>query len=278
MNQDNNSDSRGRRERRDNPRRNEQRRNNAQHNNRNRKFKKETKVRNFVYGCNPAFEVIRSGKRKIESALICKSSMKSPRIKKLIEVLERKEIPYETAERGRLIDICESHDHQGVVLYCSPLKIVDLETVLSYSRVILLNNVEDTHNVGAVLRSAEIFGFTGVLLPQKGSPEIYPSVVKVSAGATEFLEICNGHSVTRYLAQAKDEGFTIVSLDGKGKSNFSEVKKKGFEKILLVLGGEDKGVGQFVLNSSDYVCAIEQYGKINSLNASVAAGIAMASI
>ncbi len=230
----------------------------------------------FIYGINSAFEVIRSGKRDIKSAMISTSAMKNPRIKKLITVLDKNNISYTLEEKGRLIDTCGSHDHQGVVMLCSPFKYATMEDVLSHDRVILLNNVEDPQNVGAVLRSAEIFGFKGILLPEKGTPEIYASIVKVSAGATEFLDIHRHGGVTSYLANAKDNGYTIVSLDAKGDKRFEDVIAEAPEKLLLVLGGENKGVGQFVLNSSDHIVSIEQKGKINSLNASVAAGIAMA--
>jgi len=245
------------------------------HKNSNQKPKKP-KAQNFVYGINSAFEAIRAGKRNITTAMISASSLKNPRIKKLITVLDKNDIPYTTEEKGRLIDSCGSHDHQGVVLFCSPFKYSNIEDVLTHNRVILLNNVEDPQNVGAVLRSAEVFGFKGVLLPEKGTPEVYPSVVKVSAGATEYLDVCRHGGVTSYLSKAKDEGYTIVSLDGKGDKSFEDVTAEAPEKVLLILGGENKGVGQFVLNSSDFVVGIDQKGKINSLNASVAAGIAMA--
>ncbi|MCK5834542.1 MAG: hypothetical protein KAG98_02270 [Lentisphaeria bacterium] len=244
----------------------------------NRKFTNEKIVPKYLYGLNPAFEAIRSGKRNIKSALINQGSLKNPRIVKLIKVLDSKEIPYETVEKGRLIDICNSHDHQGVILICDKFKHASLDDVLLNDRVLLLNNLEDPQNVGAILRSAEIFGFKGVLLPLKGSPEIYPSIVKVSAGATEYLDVNRSAGVTSYLAKAKDEGYTIISLDGRGTSDFADLRCEGLGKILLVIGGEDKGVGQFVLNSSDFVVGIKQAGRINSLNASVAAGIAMSSL
>jgi 23S rRNA (guanosine2251-2'-O)-methyltransferase len=244
----------------------------------NRKFVNEKVVPNYLYGLNPVFEAIRSGKRQIKSAIISQSSLKNSRIIKLIKVLDLNDIPYETVEKGRLVDVCNSHDHQGVVLFCDKFHYADLEETMQHDRVLLLNNLEDPQNVGAILRSAEIFGFKGVLLPLKGSPEIYPSIVKVSAGATEFLDVNRSAGVTSYLARAKDEGYTIVSLDGRGDSNFLEIKGAAPSKVLLVIGGEDKGVGQFVLNSSDYVAGIKQLGRINSLNASVAAGIAMSAL
>lgn len=248
-------------------------------NNPNKDYRKTTVnagPQKFIYGINSAFEVIRSGKRKIERAMLSASATKNPRLQKLVSVLEKNDISFKWEEKGRLIDVCSSHDHQGVVLICSEFEYASIDDVLSHDRVILLNNVEDPQNVGAVLRSAEVFGFKGILLPEKGTPEIYASIVKVSAGATEFLDIYRHGGVTSYLTLAKEEGFTIVSLDARGDKSFEDILTEAPEKLLLVLGGENKGVGQFVLNSSDHIIGIEQKGKINSLNASVAAGIAMA--
>ena len=141
--------------------------------------------------------------------------------------------------------------------------------------MLLLDNIEDPHNVGAILRSAEVFGFTSVCLPKKGVPEVYPSVVKVSTGATEFMKISRNDSANGYARKAAEEGYRIVALDMAGKSTLQEVASAGHEKLLLVIGGEDRSVGQFILNMAEDVVGIQQHGKVNSLNASVAAGIAM---
>jgi len=138
-----------------------------------------------------------------------------------------------------------------------------------------LDNVEDPHNVGAILRSAEIFGFHAVLLPLKGVPEIYPSVVKVSAGASEYIHIAKECSANTYIRKARAHGYKVIALDEKGNFDINTLKHEDMDKMLLVIGGEDKSVGQFILNSADRVAYIAQKGKMNSLNASVAAGIAM---
>ena len=139
----------------------------------------------------------------------------------------------------------------------------------------LLDNIEDPHNVGAVLRSAEIFGFHGVCLPSRGVPAVYPSVVKVSSGATEFMQIARDASANQYARKAAEEGYQIAAMDMNGDTTLDVVREAAPEKLLLVIGGEDKSVGQFILNMADHVVGISQSGRVNSLNASVAAGIAM---
>ena len=168
-----------------------------------------------------------------------------------------------------------SRDHQGVVLKTSLYPYAEFVELLGMPRMLLLDNVEDPHNVGAILRSAEVFGFTSACLPKKGVPEVYPSVVKVSTGATEFMKICCNDSANGYARKVAEAGYRIVALDMSGKSTLQEVAAANHQKLLLVIGGEDRSVGQFILNMAEDVVGIEQQGRVNSLNASVAAGIAM---
>ena len=229
----------------------------------------------YIYGINPAFEVIRAGRRSVKEALLNKSIRNNPRIKKLIALLGKRSIPIEWVERGRLIDLSKSRDTQGVVLKSSLYPYVSFETLANESRLLLLDNVEDPHNVGGILRSAEVFGFQSVLLPLKGVPDIYPSVTKVSAGATEHLQIAKELSATEYVKRLSQAGFTIVALDAKGKTDPRAMNWQTIDKLLLVIGGEDLGVGQYILNSAQHVVGIPLHGRINSLNASVAAAIFM---
>ncbi|MFC1569272.1 TrmH family RNA methyltransferase [bacterium] len=231
--------------------------------------------REYLYGINPAFEVIRAGKRHVFEAYLNKAASKQPRMRKLSQYLERMEIPIQWVDKGRIMELSGSKEHQGVALKTKPYPYHASDSLWDRSRILLLDNVEDPHNVGGILRSAEIFGFQTILLSLKGVPEIYPSVVKVSAGATEFLDIAKDASANHYVQTAKEKGFQIVALDGSGDTDIREVREKLSDKILVVIGGEDRSVGQFILNLADFVVAIQQTGRINSLNASVAAGIAL---
>ncbi len=226
-----------------------------------------------IYGMNPAFEVVAAERRKIIEAYIFKSN--NPRLKKLLTQLENKDIPIKYVDKGSLINLSGTKKHQGVVLNVSKYPYVSFESLFSESKLVLLDNIEDPHNLGAILRSAEVLGFNSVLLSRRGTPNVYPSVVKVSAGATEFLKIANDRSENAYVKKAIENGYTVVALDEDGKSDINEVKTANPEKLLLVIGGEDKSVGQFILNTADYVVAFKQHGRVSSLNASVAAGIAM---
>lgn len=229
----------------------------------------------YIYGINPVFEVVRGGKRTIHQAYLNENALAQSRMKKLARFLEGKQVPVEQVPKGRLFDLAQNKDHQGAVLKVSPYPYTPLASVLERKRLLMVDNVEDPHNVGAVIRCADVFGYTAVLLPVKGTPEIYPSVVKISAGATEHLDIVKESSAVSYMNKAVAHGYQVVALDMKGSVDVRELSFTASEKILLVIGGEAKAVGRYILNNADYVVRIEQQGKINSLNASVAAGITM---
>ncbi len=231
--------------------------------------------REYIYGINPAFEVVRAGKRRIYEAYLNKTVQSQPRIRKLARYLERMKIPIQWVDKQRVTDLSGNKDHQGVVLKAKPYPYQSSDVLWGKPRILLLDNVEDPHNVGAILRSAEIFGYTSVLLSKKGVPDIYPSIVKVSAGATEFLDIAKDASANTYVRTAHERGYQVVALDASGTVDVRAVGVELKGKILLVIGGEDRSVGQYILNTADYIVSIHQKGRINSLNASVAAGIAL---
>ena len=229
----------------------------------------------FLYGLNPAFEAIRAGRRKVSTAYLSESAKRNPRIKKLFALLHGNRIPATWTNRGHLFNLCGTHDHQGAVLDSGPYPYSTFHDQLGSPRLLLLDNVEDPQNVGAILRSAEVFGFNSILLAKKGVPPVFPSVVKASAGASEFLRISKDFSANNAASKAKENGFLVVALDVKGSCDISQLNDASRQKIMLVVGGEDKAVGQYILRNADFNVRLPQHGRINSLNASVAAGIAM---
>ncbi|MBN2104273.1 RNA methyltransferase [bacterium] len=231
--------------------------------------------REYIYGINPAFEVIRAGRRRVYEAYLNTSASGHPRMRKLADYLQRMNIPVQWVNKGRISELSSSREHQGVVLKTRPYPYCASGDLWDRQRILLLDNVEDPHNVGGILRSAEIFGFHTVLLSLKGVPDIYPSVVKVSAGATEFLEIAKDASANQYVKTAKARGYQIIALDASGDTDIRKLRQKCTDKILVIIGGEDRSVGQYILNQADFITSIPQSGRINSLNASVAAGIAL---
>ena len=133
--------------------------------------------------------------------------------------------------------------------------------------MVLLDNIEDPHNIGAIMRTSEVLGWGNVLLPRRGAALVLPSVARSAAGACEYLRIAVNCSSNQYVKIAQEEGYQVVALDGAGKHTLEEVQASHPEKLLLV--------GQFIKMNANYVCAIPQSGHVNSLNASVAAALAL---
>lgn len=229
----------------------------------------------FLYGLNPVFECLRARRRDIFEAYLSETGTQSQRLKTLERLLQERGIRTSRVDRGRLHQLSGSTEHQNVVLKVSRYPYVTYGDCLEAGRVLLLDNVEDPHNVGAILRSAEVFGFHHILLPVKGVPEVYPSVAKVSAGAVEFLNVARDCNAVTYVQKAMDKGYTVAALDAKGSVSLSDFAEDPKLPLLVVIGGEDKGVGQFILNHATAVLAIPQSGRINSLNASVAASLTL---
>jgi 23S rRNA (guanosine2251-2'-O)-methyltransferase len=232
-------------------------------------------VEEYIHGMNPAFEVLRSRRRKIHRAYLQDGPAPSGRMKRLAALLGELAAPVERVTKQKLFQLCRSAEHQGIVLVTDPYPYVTFESLLASPRLLLLDNVEDPQNVGAILRSAEAFGWDAVLLSARGVPEIYPSVVKASAGASEYLRITRDHPANAYIKRLRELHFTIVALDENGRESISVIRENPPAMLVLVIGGEHRAVGQFILNQAQHVVGIPQRGKIRSLNASVAAGIAL---
>ncbi len=229
----------------------------------------------IIYGINPVFEVLRAGRRRVDRAMMSEKVQDQPRMRKLLERMEENRVNVRFGDKNKLFHLCNSKEHQGVLIETEPYPYGLIEPCWEQNRLLLLDNIEDPQNLGAIIRSAEILGFRHILLPQRGVPGIYPSVVKASAGATEHVHIVQSGSAVRYAQQAAKNDFQVVALDASGEHPVSELPDKLGDKFLLVIGGEDKSIGQYILNKADFVAGIPQYGRVNSLNASVAAGIAM---
>ncbi len=229
----------------------------------------------YIYGINPAFEVLRAGRRAVRAAYLGPAGAHGARRRKLVELLNTAHVPVHAAEKRRLFDICRTTEHQGVVLETESYPYAAVQTLFGAARLLLIDNVEDPQNVGAILRSAEIFGWRDVLLANRGVPEIYPSVVKAASGATEYLRIAREQTANEYVKALLLLGFTLVVLDARGRESIQRMCTHLPAKLLLVIGGEHRAVGQHIVNQAHHVVHIPQSGRITSLNASVAAGIAL---
>lgn len=229
----------------------------------------------YLYGVHPVLEALLAGRRACHEVLLDENAG-ADRFSAVVRAAERAGVRIRSTHKQELFQCCGSKQHQGAVLRASPFPLTPLDdAVFEVPRLLLLDNIEDPRNAGAILRSADLFGFHTVLMPLRGATDLYPSVVKTSAGASEHLNIVRAANSTRYVKRAKETGYRIVALDMKGGVDLADVPPEDPRPLLLVIGGEDKRVGQYILNEADLVARIPQGGHVNSLNASVAAGIAL---
>ena len=203
----------------------------------------------IIYGRNPVEEA-RKGRRR---------------------VLRVWEVP-ETTET-KLVDLCGSTDHQGIVAEVEPFPYVAGSELLGIddALVVVLDQVQDPRNLGAVCRSAEAAGATGVVIPDRRAASVTAAAAKGSAGAVEHLKIARVRNISDWISEAKDAGFWVWGADGTASQAPWQVDLTG--KTALVLGTEEKGLRPRVAESCDGLLAIPQAGKVDSLNVSVAASV-----
>ena len=230
---------------------------------------------NLIFGRNPVKEALRANK-------VIKVFISNGFSDKEINLLLQEMKPYIKVVSNSELDSRCNGIHQGIMAEIKPYEYLDLNEIIRRSRnvevpiVVLLDGINDTHNLGAILRCCDVFNVSGVLIPKHNQVPLNATVAKSSAGAINFVPVALINSVQQTIQKLKDEGFWIVSTDGEAKIDYNQIK---FDfPTVLVIGSEGKGVSQLVVKNSDYVVKIPQYGHVNSLNASVAAGILLAKI
>ena len=174
-------------------------------------------------------------------------------------------------------------NHQGIVAKIQEYKYTSLEEVIEKTKdkkealVVLLDGLEDPHNLGAILRSADAFGADAIVIPENRSVKLNSTVAKVSTGAIEYVDTCMVTNLNKTIEKLKENGFWVVASDGEAKLDYRQVDYKD-TKICLVVGSEGFGISKLVLKNSDFIVKIPMVGHVNSLNASVACALFLAQI
>lgn len=221
-----------------------------------------------IYGRKPVLDSLDTD-IKIYKAYIQKQNSKL--VGTIIKKLEEKNIEISFVDK-RFFDKIDMN-HQGVMLEVESFKYATMDDVKDANRLIILDKIEDPHNLGAIIRSAESFGFDGVIIPERRSASVTSTVYKTSAGAINNIKVIRVTNLTRTIKDLKDMGFWIYGLAGEADSDISKADLKG--KVTLVIGNEGEGISRLVRENCDMLINIPMLGKVNSLNASVAAGISM---
>lgn len=221
----------------------------------------------LVYGRNVAKEIL-SGNKKINKITIIED-FSDKDILSLIEKRNIKPICLKKNEFSRF----DKFSHQGIILdiedfcYSDYTEFLDVEN----AKVVVLDHLEDPHNLGAIIRTCEAAGITGIIIPKDRSVEVNSTVMKTSAGAVENVKIAQVVNIANVLDELKENGFWVVGTKMESDTDYRDIDYTG--KVALVIGNEGNGMSNLVSKKCDYIAKIPMYGKVNSLNASVAAGI-----
>ncbi len=221
----------------------------------------------LVYGRNVAKEIL-SGNKKINKITIIED-FSDKDILSLIEKRNIKPICLKKNEFSRF----DKFSHQGIILDIEDFCYSDYTEFLNVenAKVVVLDHLEDPHNLGAIIRTCEAAGITGIIIPKDRSVEVNSTVMKTSAGAVENIKIAQVVNIANVLDELKDNGFWVVGTKMESDTDYRDIDYTG--KVALVIGNEGNGMSNLVSKKCDYIAKIPMYGKVNSLNASVAAGI-----
>ena len=230
---------------------------------------------NLIYGKNPVIEAIRA-KKALKVFVV--NTFNDQKILSLIKDSHLNVVSITSLEMDKMCDGV----HQGVAAELKPYQTVSLEEIIIKAKkkekkiIVMLDNISDPHNLGAIMRSADVFEASGIIIPKHNSVTLNATVAKTSAGAINYVPVAVVNNLNQAIKTLKDEGYWVVSTDGSAELSYSSIKYDF--PVVIVIGSEGKGVSPLVLKNSDYIVKIPQYGHVNSLNASVAAGILLAEV
>ncbi|HWB99230.1 MAG TPA: 23S rRNA (guanosine(2251)-2'-O)-methyltransferase RlmB [Bryobacteraceae bacterium] len=226
----------------------------------------------ILSGIHPVTEALRA-KHPLDRILIAKGAG-GPRLQQIIDLARQASVAVRFEARPTLDRLAGTPAHQGVVALGSAKKYGELEDVLGTARMlVVLDGVEDPHNLGAIIRTAHAAGASAVVIPERRAAGLTDVVAKAAAGALEYLPVVRVGNINRTLEQIKEQGFWIYGLDERGEQEYDQIDYAG--RTAMVLGGEGKGLHELVRKHCDALVRIPLEGKVSSLNVSVAAGVVL---
>ena len=228
-----------------------------------------------IEGRNAVWEAFRSGKT-IDKLFVLKGCQDGP-IQSIIREAKKQDTILNYVARERLDQLSETKKHQGVIAFAAAYEYAQVEDILKAAKdkgedpfIILLDNIEDPHNLGAILRTANLAGAHGVIIPKRRAAGLTATVAKASAGALNYTPVAKVTNLSQTIKELKEQGLWFVCADMDGETMY-RMNLKG--PIGLVIGSEGDGVGKLVKENCDFTASIPMKGDIDSLNASVAAGV-----
>ncbi|SFC80764.1 23S rRNA (guanosine(2251)-2'-O)-methyltransferase RlmB [Clostridium uliginosum] len=232
----------------------------------------------IIIGRNAVIEALKTD-RTIETLYLSNSKLEGS-INTIITLAKENKILIKEVDRRKLDSICNGAVHQGVIAKVTPYKYAEVSEILDLAKqrgekpfIIILDEVEDPHNLGSIVRTAELFGVHGVIIPKRRSASISAMVYKSSVGAIEHVKVAKVTNLNSVIDDLKEKGIWIYGADIRAEEYSYQTDFSG--SCALVIGNEGKGISKLTLQKCDKLIKIPMVGKINSLNASVAGGIMM---
>jgi len=225
----------------------------------------------ILSGIHPVAEALRA-RHPLDRILVAQGAG-GPRLQEIIDLARRAGVPVRFEPRASLDRLAGSSAHQGVVAMGAASKYADLDAVAAAQLVVVLDGVEDPHNLGAIIRTAHAAGAGAIIIPERRAASVTDVVAKAAAGALEYLPIVRVTNINRALEDLKEKQYWIYGLDERATERYDQVKYT--TPTALVLGGEGKGLHDLVRRHCDVLVRIPMAGKISSLNVSVAAGVVL---
>ena len=231
---------------------------------------------NYIYGRNSVIEALMQGARRINKILISKNVQNDNKINEIIELAKNNRIIFQFIPKERFADF-NDFNHQGVIASVSPVEYTDFYEFLNtkkdgYSKLVILDGVEDTHNLGAIIRTAACAGFDAIIIPSRRNAQVNATVEKTSAGAINHIPLIQVNSLSSTIDKLKDNNYWIIAADAHGKDNYFDIDYTGMN-FAIIMGGEETGVSKNNLSKSDFVVKIPMLRNFNSLNVSNAASV-----
>lgn len=198
------------------------------------------------------------------------------------DLLKNSKIKATYMDRRSLSNLVKTENHQGIVALTSTYNYDSLDDIIAKAKnkkdplILLLDEIQDPHNFGAIIRSADAFGVDGIIIKKDRQVEVTATVIKVATGAQNYVPIAQVSNLNNAISKLKDNGFWVVSTDGNAKSTISSLEYNF--PVALIIGSEGAGISRLVIANSDFLVKIPMEGHVNSLNASVATGIILSAI
>ena len=242
-------------------------------------LKKKIVKTEILYGINPVLEALKAGRRDFFAVYIAKKKI-SQRLEKVLTLTEAKKIPVEWVETSQLKSLTGTDQHQGIGARTSRFPLSEISGIIDSIRpddtnhlLLLLDNVMDPHNLGALVRTALCVGVNGIIIPKDRSVSPTPAVSRASAGALEHIHLVKVTNMVNTIEALKEKGLWIAGMEKTSAKSIFFSDLTGH--IAIVIGGEEKGMRPLVKKHCDFLMSIPQAGPVSSLNASVAGAVAM---